>query len=611
MPTLQPQKTPPTLDPARYRNNVAALRTRQPEVAAAIDQQTIPESWALQTGRDGQLTFRSSDRLHDSPWLGKSSMPSISATELFAGFSGDGCNVALPGILTGIEPLVVSSGLPKHAALFVFENELVNFKLAMQLYDYESLIRAGRLVFIREHCLQADYHELFTRYPGYEPVAQLLTAPQRSPAQFADLQRQVEATTQPSIQLRLKQTVEITERLAAVSITALPASPSVAVIGVDPRPWGLANVACVQRALGELGWSCELCVPDAPDQCHAIARLNAIDRGKVDFVLAMNGCPASFVSLLPSTVRVASWVWPDSTISATHLAPPSRNHAIFATSVPVRDALIATGMSAAGVHLLEPAADVASLCTKDASSPTRGNRAAIVMDLPDDSAQACGMTLPSHVVLWNMVRDVVVRKGNNLDPSQAKAWLEQAQQESGVELSEEGVKSHFEKLILSRVNPACIACKSAVALVGTGIDVAVWGQGWPDKGITEQGVRGPIPLPGSFGRVLETTGFVVFPQMTHGFVALALEALGCGVAVFAGGSSEPWSVAYPDLSPVLSHVRFYQRFEELVTLVKSSLGGTGFSEQARDCVLNGHTFSHRIRSIAEHFRKANLDNQEI
>ena len=136
---------PPT---DRYHRNQAALRAFQPSVAAILDEVAIPEEVKPATGRDGSDTFLIPDETGRHVWFGGSSMPGISAAEIFAGFRGDGSNASLPGVLTGVEPLVVAGQMAAHTALFVVEQDPLQLKLAMHLRDYSDLFAGGRLVFV-------------------------------------------------------------------------------------------------------------------------------------------------------------------------------------------------------------------------------------------------------------------------------------------------------------------------------------------------------------------------------------------------------------------------------------------------------------------------------
>ena len=175
-----------------FNSNLAALAAFQPKVGEIIDAAEIPAGVTPATGRDGSNTLRIPAEDGGSIWFGRSSMPSVSAPEMFAGFVDDGRNVSLPGVLTGAEPLVVIDKMPPHTAVFVLEEHAWHVKLALHLYDYAGPIAAGRLIFVVGDDVEERMCEFSEANPGYDPPARLLTPPQRSAAETAELQRRLE-----------------------------------------------------------------------------------------------------------------------------------------------------------------------------------------------------------------------------------------------------------------------------------------------------------------------------------------------------------------------------------------------------------------------------------
>ena len=135
-----------------YRDNLAALASFQPRVAEIVDAARIPPGVTPARGRDGSSTLLVPAEEGGSIWFGGSSMPSVSAVEMFAGFVSDGRNVSLPGVLTGVEPLVVINKLPLHTALFVVEEHAWHVRLAPpagSFSSWETMLRGRRASFLR------------------------------------------------------------------------------------------------------------------------------------------------------------------------------------------------------------------------------------------------------------------------------------------------------------------------------------------------------------------------------------------------------------------------------------------------------------------------------
>ncbi|MCH8244018.1 MAG: hypothetical protein IH897_15625, partial [Planctomycetes bacterium] len=304
-----------------YSRNLEALRAFQPEVAAAVDAAPVCEGVAQTTARDGSNTYLIPGEGGRPIWFGASSMPTISASEIFADFYSDGRSVWLPGVFTGVEPLVVVGRMPPHAALFVVERNLSHVKLAMHLHDYVELLAAGRLVFIPGDGEElVEIHRLgdvavlvdglgmfLEHHPGYELPVHLLSGPQLSAVQVADLGCRLETAGRAAAAVQAPIVEAHVQRIRARSFAQLSSSPRVAVLSVDPGPVSLEQAGRIGRALTALGWSHELCIPNAPDKCHIAARLQTIERLSADLVLFVNGTAGPMNPLLPEDLPVACW----------------------------------------------------------------------------------------------------------------------------------------------------------------------------------------------------------------------------------------------------------------------------------------------------------------
>ncbi|MDO8630606.1 MAG: hypothetical protein Q7R41_08930, partial [Phycisphaerales bacterium] len=294
-----------TLSPDdRYRRNLAALRVRQADVAGSVDAATVPDGVARAVGRDGSPTLLvpnpeplkpiPSSPVHHSQgvaqhvprhprgvtlqWFGGSSMPRVSAEEMFCNVRADGGSVTLPGILTGVEALVIAGRLARQGAVFVVEELPMNLKLAMHVHDYAELFGDGRLVFVLADDLGARLRTFFSEHAGYELPGNMFRVPQRSAGQIAELQRRIEHAGGEVIRVQTEIVAARLHRLSGRSLEPLSDAPRAAILSVDARSAATAAADRVVRALQCLGWVGEICVPDRPDRRHVAARLAAIER---------------------------------------------------------------------------------------------------------------------------------------------------------------------------------------------------------------------------------------------------------------------------------------------------------------------------------------------
>ncbi|MFQ5414956.1 MAG: hypothetical protein ACE5E6_10910 [Phycisphaerae bacterium] len=321
----------PHLPPEHFEHNVDALAERQPDVADAVRSVPVPAGVSPATGRDGAPTLRVPGPDGDLIWFGGSSMPTVSADAIVGRVPDDGGNVTLPGVLTGLEPLLLTRRLPPHVATFVVESDLASLRLALHVYDYAPPIRAGRLVFITGADIVAHLRAFFDAHPGYAFPARLISVPHRAPSALAELTARLEHAADEVTRVQTRLIEHACKRLQARAPRAhtfagAPANaaardtahaprapehrPRVAVVSVDVSPATCAQTARIARALARLEWPHEICIPDAPDRCHVLARLAAVDRAAADFVLIVNGTTGLPRALLPDTLPVVSWCLP-------------------------------------------------------------------------------------------------------------------------------------------------------------------------------------------------------------------------------------------------------------------------------------------------------------
>ncbi|MGB2986527.1 MAG: glycosyltransferase [Phycisphaerae bacterium] len=600
-----------------YRRNIAALTAFQPDVAAIVDAASIPDGVTSATGRDGSRTFLIPSNDGRLTWFGQSSMPTVSAAEVFAGFLSDGANITLPGVLTGVEPLVVAGKLPAHAALFIVEQSPLQLKLAMHLHDYADLLAAGRLVFVLDEdgALAESLRIFFERHPGYELPVHLLTVPQRSAAEITELQRGLEEAGQVVLDVHTRMVDSSVKRLGSRTVRSLPSAPRVAVLSVDPRPASLEQAGRIGRGLTRLGWPHELCIPDAPGKCHLAARLQAIDNVAADLVLFVNGGAGSMCALLPDELPVASWYFPEAIVQPPTTEAVDRRQVAFAATQAVCDALVGAGIPASLIEGCALAADdtmYGPVTLSQQESDALHVDVAVLMNLPDDRPEACNVELVSHVALWRALQASVKRNVDRYRNGIAEELLDEAQRDSGTTLSDAMVREHFLGFVRSRIAPATIARAAAEVLTAKSCHVWVWGHNWPSIGQGEEIRRGAIPVADALNRIMNAAGVVLLPDSSPLAIQTALDALAAGAHVICRAPDEPFERAYPGLAGLAPHLHFYRTSRELEDLVRRlksrERARSDQPDAARTMVLKEHSVAQRLRFIVKTLRERQTHN---
>ncbi len=594
----------------RYRANVEALSRFQPDVAGLVEDLAIPDDMRLVVGRDGRETFLLPSEGALPTWLGGSSMPSVSVPQILASFQSEGSNVALPGVQTGLEAIAVANKCPSHVAVFVVEPDPLLIKLAMYLYDYTLPIDSGRVVFLAGPDLQAALRSFLQAHCGYELPRKLVTVPQVSTQQVAELQRELQVAGESVVDIFTSAVDERVAALAARRVGATPETPRVAVVGVDPRRFAIAHGTGVASALSRLGWTHETCVPDRPSACHTAARISAVERVRADLVLFASGCADRFRALVPADLPVVAW-YPPAGHVPEHIHEPSRGHDLsVACSSSQRDRLVAAGVSADDVEICGLAVDDTTFRPVSVTAEDRqrwGGEIAVLMDLPDDRPESAGVNLPSHVALWQAMRDGVLDDPEGYSHDRAGERLAEAERASGTALDDSKTREHFLGLLRARIAPACIARAQVSALVAKYEQVVTFGANWPPRDGGPDFRRGPIPFGEELNTLSNCMSVVVLPASGSSMIQLALCAMAAGIPVVCRGEKAALLREYPGLESIERFLHLYEQRRELTRtvgqLLSSSFDRQGMTSSARDAVLAQYTFRHRVEYIADCVRR--------
>ncbi len=626
-----------------YQLNLKALRSRQALVADIIDNAVVPEGVVEAVGRDGSRTFRVPADLRGQPaptsskspvpasttgdvprdirqgtksvqvaeagkrWFGGSSMPRISAEEMFCNVGAGGGSVTLPGILTGAEAVEISRRLGPRHAVFVMEESPINLKLAMRLHDYAGLIEQGRLVFVPADDTVSRMRLLFAEHPGYELPGQLFKVPQRTAGQIAEIQRSIEIAGGEVLRVQAQSVSRSVEALRAKKQKPISESPCVAIVGIDDAGPAAEQANRLSQAMNRLGWRHSVCVPERPDLRHVAARLQSIVDISADMVIYIGGAPAAERALLPVEMPVVHVFVGDGVPRSAVVEGRGPFDLFLAVSQPMLVKLLESGVPKGRAGRMEPACHAATLCASPVGNETERRTAAVMMDLPDDRPEASGVTLPSQIALWEAMQRIVLRDADRYDDSTAGEVLARAQEECGTALSDEGVSGMFLSLLRSRIGPASVARAMASALVRRGSAVSLWGEHWPAMGRGGDGRRGPIPRSDEMETAVGNALLVVLPWYSRASVQLAVDAMGRGAVVAMRGSHEVFARGYPDLAVAGQSVNFFQRGDELTKLADAVRSDESrFAEEAMDGmreVMAKHTMECRLGQIVERIRE--------
>jgi hypothetical protein len=256
------------------------------------------------------------------------------------------------------------------------------------------------------------------------------------------------------------------------------------------------------------------------------------------------------------------------------------------------------------------AADDATFVPKPASATENAALpidVALLMDLPDDRPEACGITLLSHVTLWHAVQRTVAERIDDYHDDLAGELFDIGQGPSETSIREAAVREHFLNLLRTRIAPATITRCSAQRLTAEGFRVSAWGSNW---GLVHPGnefSRGEIPVGGSLNDVFHSASVIVFPSFSRESLQMALDALCTGAAVVCYAPSVPFANEYPGLAALAPYLHFYRRSLELIEhlrfLTSRSEARREVCRAARALVQADHSVARRLLWIVDRLRE--------
>lgn len=593
----------------QFELNIEALSGFQPELAGLLRAEPIPGDVTIADGRDGSETYKLRGDNGRSVWFGRSSMPTISAPAWLAGFESDGGHVFLPGIHTGLEPLVLSERLPIFAAVFVAERSLLAIKLALHLHDYSTVITDHRIVFLHGDDALDSLRVFYDAHGGFDKPTQLVPAPDWTTADITECQQLLDRAAAVIDAVHEAKISQAGDALHARTSRAESDNPGVAVLSVDTSPETLHHADRIGRALLALDWRHAICVPDAPDRGHVTARLEAIRRADADFALFVNSDAGRLRGILPNDIRIAAWIL-DETCTGSLVSPEGTDDGrYFAGSHTILEAMVSAGLDREAITLCEPGADPACCGGDDPfteASQEVDTPVAVIADLPNDTPEAAGLTLASHLTLWRALRGVAAERVGGYDDAALEELAEMAQKRSGVELQDREIRSQFVEWLRSRIMPAALARASVDTLRESDHRFRVWGINWQDEEHLEDRYAGPIPHGRARHKLLTGTRVVVLPTTGMAAVQTALDALAMGRRVVWRMRREQVDREFPTLAVVSPYIHFYQSKAELgemvAKLASTPLGSDKQDGEVMQLVRRGHTIVNRLLAIAETFQ---------
>ena len=560
------------------QQNLAALADVCPSLTELLARTPLPDSFQSTIGRDGSRTFLWSTPDGQTNWLGRTSMPTISAPALLESFDPGMGNVLLYTFGQGEEVTILLEKLHPHQAVFVIEPSIEQLRAALELHDFVDAIRSRRLCLLAGDDAWNDMQAFLEAHRGFLVPQRILGRPWFDSSLIHDLRQRLSELTNRVIEAR-GSPVEI----VAVSTDKLPALGIISnLASADVRKWA----ADLADAAQHIGWIPHRFVLDDPSMVEPAAIQRELVQANCAAMLVIGVCPGSLPYSLPP-VPTAVLTLPDDPMPQWLSKLPEGS---FLVTPATEDSSSATHRS---VFLPGAVPDRCAGMTLES-----GDAVAIVADYLDITAQSVGLTLASHQHLWRAAEELLRREFSRYvaqDVGRAALMLlGDAEQKLGFKLQSPEVRQGLADRLAGVLIPGVFRERLIQVIRQAGRDVILLGEGWNECNGQGDSFRGWT----AFGsQQWSGVGHAVFPSDTPHSRLRALFTAALGIPVILQGRRNADEVQDP--------IRLIPRFsspDDALRQIERQNSQKDSTAEIRKQLLEQHTWSVRLKNILDKLR---------
>ena len=579
----------------RLHKNLHALRQWLPDIADQLAQTSIPRNTTPATARDGTPTFRFEDD-DGGYWFGRTSIPRVRAEALVDTFAPDGGNVLVSPMGSGLEIEYLLKRIPRYCAVFLYEQNIQNVLLTLTLLDFSQFIIGRRLVPLVGADLGDAIERFFESAAGFD-VPRRMLAPPYSEAGSLESMRTTMLRSSSRIASMQSDRIEACGRVLEARCSERNALSELIVLSVDPRPSCAETARSIQAAGADMGYPVHVNIPDRPDKCHSLSRMQSLTEVEQAGVLLLNGGWGPLGSHIPAKSPAAVWLLPDvpPLTGAIWSSERDDKHVIFAAPEAIEPAVKA-GVDRGRIEVLEVAGDDTNYFPLDVPDNKRFSVACFA-DVADLAPAASGIELSSHSTLWNSICDEARR---NLNATSTEV-LDAAERACGVSMEDKSLRGQLIDMIRLRVRPTTLVRSWVEALLDCGVDVRVFGSGWQRSRVPADRVHPRPDTATKNNELYNAARIVICPVMDSDAVQHILNVLMAGGCVVRQGSRSDLQELHPQLYEVLETIPVCSSVGKLGTQVRALLADEAARsvacERARVMVADRHLMRHRLAVI--------------
>ncbi|HPD29728.1 MAG TPA: glycosyltransferase [Phycisphaerae bacterium] len=525
----------PNLDPLILERNLAALREVDPELAqrlADLPDASGPPPMPART-RDGRLSFRLKQSDGWMTWFGRTSIPGVRAAALLDRFDAGRANVFFPGMGEGSEVEMLLPRLGAHRAIFVWEPDPVNLKLALRLHDLAAAISAKRLVLMTSGLGQlADaLYQWLMRNPGHLCPNQMMMFPWQTPAEIAPIRFAVEQAYQRTERDRQTALAQVHHRWRTMPHPQSPAAGDapahvliLALHALD-ETWSTADALSVAAA--KLGWHATVADIRTPGDMHSLARARRVlesPHGPPSFSILLNVIREQVCDVIPAAIPVVCWLSHRGDVF--HRA---RLGAVAVTSPVLLKRALAAGIDQRRLSVCPlPCLGPVEL---DCLEKERPLDVLLITDAGPIDAAAIAPRLPGYAQLWKGAADLLATQIETFTDDQAERILSRTEAKARARIDEPQVREEILRNLTCQLAPSLLCRFLAGQLKASGLSFRIHGPGW--TAAFPEHASPPLTTIRQKVDVLRCAKVVIHADVTGLLTGDALLAAGCGAAVIA------------------------------------------------------------------------------
>jgi hypothetical protein len=535
-------------------------------------------------------------------------MPTVSAESLLSSFNPGLGNIVLHGVGTGLEAKLLAERFGRHRAVVVLETDPQHLALALRMWDLSAALRNRQILLLLAPDLAEAGRKLlgFCReHPAFDLPARMLAWPGLAKTQVNEFQSLIEDV---GARLRPHRSRVFAEALAPLCQGQRAGTPgAIAVLTMVPgvqagclagwladgaRAAGLASTACWPEdplsagPLSGLTAAAQLARSDRLSGSESDRRVQIIllDQSRHHWPLAEADLP------------LISWLVSADAAGEAWRFCPNRNDLAIVSTGRQREQLLKHGWPASRlVHV------PAFITPKAFEAPLDGTREGILLlaDLPPEDPDAAGVTLYSHKVLWQALRERLVRQADSWTPAEAQRWLLAAQSVTGIDLGDPAVQEEFQGSVRDILAPAVLLSRTARAILDAGLPLRIAGRGWGRLDWAAPIHDGPADDPLHRLELLTRAKVALVGHCRPGPAWVALEAAAAGAAIMTRAmwpDSDAAQLFEPNRQMLLWRTR-KELIERLRGLRRNEPSRMQLVRQARQRAIEEHSADVRLREV--------------